>query len=222
MIQTYEDAIEAVAKRTYRNKQNIDQSDRQRRYSFVDLYGVEYHSTGDDQNPATIYIGISKDMEYINRFEFKLMITPFETYVATGGVQAATVEVKDKSLTTNGSTITPNPHSHGTEPHTHNLVSGKTLTPVTANTFRLYMDGIDLTPYLMAQGTWVNGEGVFPSVGIGRDYDILEVGSDMEAEGNTANRAKITSAGNHKIEITANGPFSVTLLNYLKYSNMNR
>lgn len=223
MIQTYDDALEAIAKRTYKNKQNINQKDRQRRYSFTDLYGVEFKDAGDVNAPATFYVGISKDMEYLNRFEFKVIIEPFVSYVASGGTQPATVIVKETELTLSGGVITPARHDHDTQAHTHNVASGITLTQVTATQFRMYMDGIDITPYLMAQyGNWINGEGIFPSADIGEDYDILVVGCDFEAQGNTAARKKLTSAGNHKIEITADGPFDARLITYLKYSNMNR
>ena len=223
MIQTYADALEVVAKRTYKNKQNIDQKDRQRRYSFVDLYGVEYTRQGDGGSPATIYIGISKDMEYLLRFEFKLLIQPFVSTVSTGGVQSATVIVDDTSLTTNGSTITPNPHNHTTQAHSHNVVSGVAMTHTTANDFRVYIDGIDITAYLMAQyGSWISGEGIYPSAEIDKDYDILEVISDLRSAGHYTEANTIAKAGNHKVEITSDSPFQVTLINYLKYSHMNR
>ena len=223
MIRTYEDALEAVAKRTYKNQQNIDQKDRQRRYSFTDLYGVEFRASGDVNSPATFYVGISKDIEYLNRFEFKIIIEPFMSYVATGGVQPATVTVNKTELTIVGGAINPSEHDHTTVAHTHNMVSGISLTQVTATQFRVYMDGVDITAYLMAQYMpWISGEGIYPSANIGEDYDILIVGCDLEAEGNTATRKKLTSAGNHKIEISADGPFDARLITYLKYSNMNR
>lgn len=223
MTLTYDEALGTIARGVFQNKENIDQKDRQRRYSFVDLYGVEYTRQGDGGAPATVYIGISKDMEYLLRFEFKLIIQPFVTTVASNGIQSAEVAVNNTSLSVNNSSITPNPHGHTTQPHTHNVVSGVSMTHTTANDFRVSIDGIDITPYLMAQyGSWIDGEGIYPSAEIDKDYDILEVISDLMSDGHETEARTIAKAGNHRVDITSDSPFQVTLVNYLKYSHMNR
>jgi hypothetical protein len=219
---TFDEAIGRVAKRTFQNKENIDQKDRQRRYSFVDMYGIEYTRQGDGGSPATFYIGIPKDMEYMLRYEFKLIVQPFVSTVASEGIQSAVVDVNPTSLSVSGSSVNPNPHDHSTQPHTHSVVAGVSMTHTTANDFLIKIDDIDVTPYLMAQGDWIDGEGIFPSAEIGDDFDILEVASDLKAEGRTEDAHKLVCAGNHKVEISSGSPFQVTLVNYLKYSHMNR
>jgi len=217
------DALETVAKGTYANKVNIDQKDRQRRHNFVDMYGVEFTRQGDGGAPATFYISISPDMVYLERFEFKLLIQPFVTTVSTGGIQSATVVVDDTSLTYNAGVITPNPHKHTTQAHSHNVTSGVAMTHTTANDFKVYIEGVDITAFLAAQyGSWISGEGVYPSIDIGEEYDILEVISDLKAAGRDSDAAKLSCAGYKKVEITSDSPFQVTLVNYLKYSHMNR
>ena len=104
------------------------------------------------------------------------------------------------------------------------MTAGITPVTTTANDFRVKVENIDVTPYLMAQygGAWLNGEGVYPSLQIGQDYDILEVASDLRGEGRDADADKLVRAGYKLIEITAGSPFSITLVNYLKYSHLNR
>lgn len=242
MILTQNQAIQRLSEKVYDNTRNLRQKDRQRRNTFLDLYGVEMTRQGDSSTPAKFYISITPDMIYLERFEFKLIIQPFASY--SSGMEIAEVEVNDTSLSLantsiavtediagvhtvtpnpHGHTLTPNPHKHTTVPHTHNLTSGITLTPITADDFRVYLEGIDITAYLMAQyGRWIDGEGVYPSLDINKNYDILEVACDMMAEGREADVNKLTHAGYKEVRVTANAPFQVTLVNYIKLSNMNR
>ena len=226
---TIESAINKVAKRVIDNTGDIEQTNRQRRNSFVDIYGTEYVRQGDGGAPARFRISVSPDMVYLERFEFKLIVEPFVTTVASNGIQSTEVTVNDTSLTVNDasssadkSTITPNPHRHTTQGHSHSVVSGIAFTHTTSKNFGIKVEGIDITPYLMAQGTWVNGEGIFPSEGILDNYDLLEVASDMMAEGRESDVEKLLSPGYKVVEISSDSPFQVILVLYLKYSNTNR
>lgn len=223
MYLTQEEALERVAERTYKNTKDINRDNRQRRNEVVDLFGVEYTRQGDASNPATFYISISPDMIYLDRFEFKLIIQPF-TSTVQGGTDSVTVTVNSKSLSVSNNTISPNPHNHTTSAHTHNVISGVSQTTLTASNFKVFVDSRNITPYLMAQygGSWISGEGVYPSLDVEENYDILEVASDFAGAGDVATATALTEAGYKKVEITANGPFQVTLVNYLKYSHMNR
>lgn len=216
------EAIERVAARTSKNAQDIAQKNKQRRYSVVDSNGMEFTRLGDVNAPARFYISVSPDMVYYHRFEFKLNIQPFTTTVS-GGTDAVVVAVDDTSLEIQNGQINPNPHKHTTIAHSHNIVSGITPTPVTATVFGVKVEGIDITPYLAAQyNDWIDGEGVWPSLDIEKDYDILQVANDLRAEGRYADAAKLVKAGYKAVEITANGPFQVTLVLYLKYDHLNR
>lgn len=230
MLLTTDEYIDRIAKRTVENSENIKQKDRQRRHSFVDLYGVEYTRQGDGSNPATFYISISPDMVYMERFEFKIIVSPFLTSNGMGTNTASPVigsTELETSLVKSGNeitgvNITPNPHTHTIGAHTHGLSPGVGSTPAQAGDYRMFIEGIDVTPYLMAQYDWVNGEGVWPNLVIGEDYDILEVASDLVAEGRSGEADLLTSSGYKRVQITGPGPFSVTLVNYLKYSHRNR
>lgn len=233
MLLTTEEALERVAQRTVDNTVDIRQKNKQRRHKVEDLYGVEYTRLGDSGAPARFYISISLDMVYIERFEFKLIIQPFVS-TAGSGTSAAVVSVNDTRLEVEEALaeenephshgIEPNPHRHSTEPHTHNIVAGITLIETTASDFLISIEGIDVTPYLMAQygGEWIDGQGVYPSLEIGRNYDILEVACDLEAEGRHEDADKLVSPGYKSVEISSGAPFQVTLVNYLKYSHLNR
>lgn len=241
MIITQDEAIERIAAQTVINRNRWSESLKQRRHQVTDMYGVEYTRAGDANNPARFYISISPDMVYLERFEFKLIVSSF---LSTGGSVTSAVsltvsgggsadcitnqEIDDIVQTGSSSgggggggseeegSISPNPHSHS-------IVPGITSIPTSASDFRVRVEGIDVTPYLMAQyGSWISGEGVYPSLEIGKDYDLLEVASDMIGEGKKTQADKIVRAGYKLIEVTSGTPFTVTLVNYLKYPHLNR
>lgn len=238
MRMTFEEALERTADRVVDNTKFIKENLRQRRNQVVDLYGVEYTRQGDNGSPAQFYISISPDMVYMERFEFKLIIQAFTSTAGSGtgeatvSINSRSLSVGDRSLSVSGSavspnphdhSISPNPHTHTAEPHTHNIVSGITKVPTDASDFRVVIEGIDVTAYLMAQyGRWISGQGVYPSLDIGEDYDILEVASDLRAEGRTADAEKLVSSGYKSIQIISGKPFQVTLVMYLKLSHLNR
>lgn len=226
-------AINILAERTYENSQDISQKNKQRRTKVVDLYGIEYMRQGGGSNQkATFYISVSPDLVYYQRFQFKLIIQPFETSVASNGVEEAStgISVNNRSLSISNNSITPNPHNHGiTDPkHSHNMIQGLTFSNVTADDFRITLEGEDITSYLTLQGggVFVDGEGIFPSTNINENFDILEVASDMSLEdGDDTTRVdKLLHPGYKKVQIwnTEGQLFNVTLVNYLKYSHINR
>lgn len=224
---TFDSALSMLFERTSDMHDDIKQKNRQRRTQVTDLFGVEYTRQGDGGAPATFYVSISPDMMYLERFACKLIIQPFVSTVS-GGTQSATVSILPENLTVDSKDeITPNPHTHGTVPHTHNVVSGISMTNTDAEDFRIKVAGVDVTAYLMAQtgGTWIKGEGIYPDAILGHDedlYDFLQVASDLEAEGRDADAQKILESGYKKVEISSSKPFNATMSLYLKYSHMNR
>ena len=223
MWMTEGEALERVARTTANSARNISQDNTQRRNQVVDLYGVEFYRQGDGGAPARFYLSISPDMVYMERFEFKLIIQPFISTVAAGGVQSATVNVDNTSLTVSGTNISPNPHKHTTQAHTHTITGGIAMSQTTAKDFRITIEGIDVTAYLTAQyDAWIDGEGVYPSLDVAKNYDILEVASDLIAEGRESDADKLTRSGYKMVEISSQTPFSVVLVAYLKYSHLNR
>lgn len=222
MDYTLNEVLEKLAGSTAANRKRIETGLKQRRNQAMDLQGVEYTRQGGSGAPATFYLSISPDMVYMERFEFKLIIQPF---VSSSGIGTSVTEVEveevDLSITS-ANKITPNPHTHKILKHSHQLSGGIATTPTTATDFRMAVEGIDITPYLMAQHGWVNGEGVYPALDVNRNYDILEVASDMCAEGKHADADKLVKAGYKRVQIFSEDLFSATLVLYQKYSHMNR
>lgn len=224
-----ENAIQRIAERTVDNSEELRKTRFQRRTEFTDLYGIPFTAQGDANNPAKFYISISPDLVYYLRFQFKLDIQPFTSTVSSG-TRAAVVDVDPTSLrgtvNNNTVTITPNPHDHEVQPHSHEVVSGLTLTHTTADDFAVGIHGVDISPYLREQqGSWIHGEGLYPSNSLEDEddfYDVLDVATVMHSEGKTADVEKILKPEFKTVEITSNAPFMATMYLYLKYSNMGR
>lgn len=219
------EALIRVAERTIDNRRQLKNSTQQRRTSFVDLYGIEYLRQGDANNPATFYISVSPDFAYYERFAFKFQIMPFVSSVA-GGTGSAVVDVNPTSLT-GGSSISPNPHDHSTQPHTHNIVKGLSYTNTTSSNWRVKIHDVDITPYLMEQqdGAWIDGEGIYPN-NRNEDkedfYDILDVACLLNEQGETDKVNKLLAPEFKKVEIISDAPFQVAAMCYIKYSVVNR
>lgn len=219
---TRDELLIRTVERVAANTQDIRQKNKQRRNQVTDIYGVEYTRQGDANTPAVFYIPVSPASAYLERFSFKLIIQPFASSVGSG-TESATVTVNNRNLSIENDNITPNPHNHTTQSHTHNLVSGLSLTHTTSSNFRVAIEGMDITPYLMAQyGEWIDGEGVFPSLEIDEDYDILEVASDFMAEGREDDVDKLVRSGYKPVTITSDGPFQVTMVVWIRFSHVNR
>lgn len=247
-----EQAFDILAERTLQNMEDIRQKNLQRRHQVVDLYGVEYSRLGDINNPAVVYISISPDMEYIERFQFKLIITPFSSSVGsmsssgTGSIGSTSLDVEHEITITQTGTdeydfdiqdpeVDPNPHTHSVSGITLTSTPGvtKTNVPSTAQ-FKVKVfdpvddpsgaNAVDISELLASQynGRWITGEGVYPSLQIDHDYDILQVACELEGLGLTRQRKLLTDPGYKGIIIEADCPFGVTLVNYLKYSHLNR
>lgn len=231
MEMTFVEALNRVAEKTYDNTKQLRRAVQQRRNGMEDLFGVCFSANGDADNPATFYVSISPDYGYLERFAFKFVIKPFSTTVK-GGTDSATVSVNNRSLSISGGDISPNPHSHGTQPHTHNIISGMSYVNTVSDYWRMRIHGVDITPYLIEQhdGEWIDmsdtsGEEIFPSNELDdrQDfYDILDVASMLTAEGNYTDRDKILAPEFKKIELISDAPFGVDAYLYLKYNHTNR
>lgn len=228
-----ERAISKLIERVSTLRERSRYSGLQRRNKVVDMYGVSYTAQGDQNTPAEIRISVSPDMIYYERFEFKLIISPFIIPIDSGGTGPATVTVSipeqdtsDRSLSVSNNNITPNPHNHNvpgqnvtSSAHSHNVNSGVTTSPSATGGYRVLIEGIDVTAELMLQmgGNWITGEGTYPSADL-KNFDIIMACGHLTE----TQRETILRPGYKKVEIKANGPFQVELHNYLKYNHLNR
>jgi len=221
-------AVNRIGERTYDQRQANKQSSNQRRNTFVDIYGLDIARQGDTNNHACFGVSISPDLIYYERWEFKIDIRPFAMPVAGGGTtDSVNATVANTSLTTNGTTITPNPHGHATAPHSHNLTAGISIIPSTISNFEVFIgtpemsdaDMINLTEHLKAQhpGEWPSGQGLFPSGELDK-FDILKAVGRLH----DWQKGAVLTSGYKIIQFRANGVFNASLVNYLKYSAVNR
>lgn len=223
--------VERVAEKTYHNSKKLSQNDRQRRDEFVDLYGIEFSKNGAANSPAKFHVSVSGDAAYMERFQFKLVIEPFQIN--------SELALTSTSLSVSGSSfsnlsVSPNPHNH-------QLVAGVTNINVSGSDFDVYCEGIKITEYLRAQvvaggWNWFDGEGVYPSTDLEQSFDLIEVACDMEAEADALDKqghadqaeqkrndaSKILRQGWKPIELHGSQPFGATMILYLKYQHMNR
>ena len=225
-LMTYTEYMNRLSERTIDNTRQLKKSVTQRRNGMEDLYGVCFSAEGDANNPASFYISLSPDFIYLHRLAFKLVIKPFTTTIQ-GATESATVTVDNRSLSTDGSSITPNPHNHGTQPHSHNVINGMAFVPTTSSTWQIKVAGVDISAYLREQqgGAWISGQGIYPNnrlEDVEDFYDILDVASVMFAEGRDADANKLIAPEFKEISIGSNAPFGVDLYMYVKYSSVNR
>lgn len=221
-------AINILGEHVYDLEQENKRDKTQRRVETVDLYGVPFTTDADGGAPATFWISLSPDMIYMERFAFKLIIEPFTATVGGGGAtQSAEVSISNTSLSVSNNQITPNPHNHEATPHSHNIVTGITKVNTDAHDFRVAIDGVDITAYLMAQqgGRWISGEGIYPDTSLGNErnlYDVQRVINDLRRMGHIEEGDKIRSSGFKKMTISSAKPFRTTMYLYLKYNYNNR
>ena len=223
---TYDEYLNMLSERVVDNTKQLKRDTRQRRNGMEDLYGVCFSANGDAESPATFYISLSPDYVYLERFAFKFVIKPYTTTIQ-GATGNATVAVDNTSLSVDNDAVTPNPHKHTTQPHTHNVINGIGHVHTTSTMWRVRIDGVDITPYLIAQhdGAWIEGEGVYPNNqldDVEDFYDILEVCDVLTDLGLESDREKILASKFKKVEIVSDAPFGVDAYLYIKYGHLNR
>lgn len=196
---TLQSAIDILAERTHDNKRNIAEKDRQRRNQIVDLYGVDYSRNSNKDNEAILYISISPDLVYYERFQFKLYIEE--------GTTATDFQIFVKSR------YYRNPD---TDAYETKLID---VTPYLQAQF----DGEWIEGG--RENAYPNNRIVEPAdtdTAPASAYDLLEVASMMYAEGREDLAEAILIPEHKEIVIKADAEFFAALVLYLKYSHLNR
>lgn len=232
---SYEQYLNMLSEKTLDNTRQLKRGVHQRRNGMEDLYGVCFSANGDANNPATFYISLSPDYVYLERFAFKFVIKPYTSSVAGASsvslnigntlLEAQAVQDPETSAITVG--ITPNPHTHTISGSIGGIDYGVSKQDTYSTNWRVIIDGIDITPYLIAQhdGEWINGEGIYPTNRLDRlidFYDILEVCDVLTSEGKIAEREQILASTFKPVQIVSDAPFGLDAYFYAKYSNLNR
>lgn len=219
------EAFGKVSKVTNRNRDNVRTEHYQRRTMVTEDFDKEYTAAGDGTNDtATIWLAVSPDLIYFERWEIKIIIDPFVVHSMPG--LAATTPAEHEVTPTHlsgGFSISPNPHTHGltNNPHTHAIVPGITTYPTHVGQFEVKMDWIDLTPYFRTQYStlpWITKDGIYPDMSVQNRYNILDAVNYMS----DFDRSKILAPGYHRLDFKADGLFSVRIREFKKYSFIHR
>ena len=80
MIISLEKALNIVGERSADSYRQLKQARRQRRTEYTDIYGVPFESETDDEPKLSeFHLSISPDLEYWERFQFKLRVVDAAT-----------------------------------------------------------------------------------------------------------------------------------------------
>lgn len=91
---TIEKALNIIGERTVDNHQMLKQARRQRRTEFVDIYGLPFSNELSSNNEFECRLFVSTDLEYWERFQFKLLVSATE-YINPDGFSFGIVDVDD-------------------------------------------------------------------------------------------------------------------------------
>lgn len=98
MALTMGQAIERIAERTVENHERWKQALKQRRTEYTDIYGIPYENElkGTAEKTAEFHIRISPDLEYYERYQFKLVVSGAETAISKFRIWIGTPESADE------------------------------------------------------------------------------------------------------------------------------
>ena len=217
----------------YNQRRQNKYTNAQRRNPDVDIPYGSHKDYGSGN--VSFDLPISRDLAYWSRFDFKLRIKDMVVPVSSGGasvtIQPTTISIKETELNFDDTKkeITPKKHTHQNDSHTHtatiNLGGGTSGVPSSINDFKMFINGIDITPYLKLQatemgGSWVNGNGLFPVNSDPNDmfyFDILDVTNFLPK----ADAETILSPGLKTITLQNNGVFGFDFIHRIKHSHRN-
>lgn len=189
-------AIERLAENTYENKQRWKQALKQRRTEYTDIYGIPMVSELNSNTAFEYHVAISTDLEYYERFQFKL-------FVKANG-----------SIDPDGFTFAiGRPGTAGDPDDTRDLVD------ISAYLEEQTGEWVDGSGYFPEEdiGTDVSGSfyDVLDAVGMimAEDRDQEDKEDDMNA---------ILNPGNKIVRIESDTPCEVMFIPYIKYSTVNR
>lgn len=200
MSMTLRKQLNILAERTYDNKRDISEKNKQRRNQVVDMYGMDISRESNSSNPyglkgdtATLYVSVSPDLVYYERFQFKL-------YINSNSAENFQIFVRTK-------------YTHDGEYKMGNI----DITPyLKAQEDGEWIEGGRETAY--PNNVLEDADPTAPA----NAYDMLEVADMMYAEGNEEQAEAILRPEFKKFLVRADGEFFCAMILYLKYSHLNR
>lgn len=170
-------------------------------------------SGGGSGSSESVYLNVSKSLSLDDyQLASKGDIDSMFTSDSVGNVPTL-----DKTV--GGSiSISPNPHNHGGGGGGGGSSSATTAS-FDPSSLEIWLDGVDLTPYFIAQygQNTVHGYGVYPTDGVAT-YDILEAVNYMS----DADYEKALKTGYKRFEVKADGIVEIKIHLYLSYNFVNR
>lgn len=234
-----ENAIGTLATRTNNSTKRLKRDNKQRRNQVTDDFDKEYECIGDKNSRGRIYLAISPDMVYIERWEFKVIVQPFTVPLSTESTSLSPVtltidpieiETPSKKLEIKDGKISPESHTHPKitirprivpETHTHIPQAGITTVPSSFGNLKIYLDGRDFTEAFKSQYKdqgWIDKDGIYPDASMEHRYNILEALDTLPKD----KVSDYLKQGYHTLEFEADSLFSIKIREFKKYSFTNR
>lgn len=195
MIIPLEKALNIIGERTSDNHLMLKQARRQRRTEYTDIYGVPFESEISDSRKSEFHLFISPDIEYWERFQFKLFVADApESGFDENGFTFKIIELNDDgSEASSGDISAELAEQHGS-----------------------WIDGNGFFPSEEISDEGADAEDFF---------DILYTTTTMwnrNGDGDRRSVKRILNGGTKLIRITAPVSCKVTFIPYIKYSTVNR
>lgn len=196
MRNNLQSALNILAERTHDSKKNLSEKDKQRRNQVVDLFGVDLSRQSNSDNEAILYVSVSSDLVYYERFQFKIYI---DDTSATDFQILARIKVEKSEDEYEWENFDLTPYLQ--EQQDGDWINGDNDGDAWPNN----SDIVDADPDEPPNA-----------------YDILDVASTLEAEGKQNYADALLRPGFRRFIVKANSSFFAAMILYLKYSHLNR
>lgn len=202
MRNNLQSVLNVLSERTYENKKNISEKDKQRRNQVVDLFGIDLSRISSPskkeagKEDAVLYVSVSSDLIYYERFQFKIYI---DDTTATDFQIIAWIKVEKSADEYEWEEFDLTPYL--IEQEDGEWIDGENG----GNAWPNNSDIVDTDPDEPPNA-----------------YDVLDVASTLEAEGKREYAEALLRPGFRKFYVRANGSFFAAMILYLKYSHLNR
>lgn len=197
MIVPLDKALNILGERTIENRQMLKQARRQRRTEYTDIYGVPFKTekTEGGNERFRCHLFISTDLEYWERFQFKLRVTS-DSQINPNSFKFKIARINDE----------------GTE-----------TDPIDISEYLIEQHGEEAWVGADNESDYYPTEDIGDENADSTDFfDVLDATSLMWESGNTSDVHKILDAGTKIITMDANVDCNITFIPYIKYSSLNR
>lgn len=197
MMVPLDKALNILGERTIDNHQMLKQARRQRRTEYTDIYGVPFKTekTEGGNERFRCHLFISTDLEYWERFQFKLRVTS-DSQINPNSFKFKIARINDEGAETD---------------------------PIDISEYLIEQHGEEAWVGADNESDYYPTEDIGDENADSTDFfDVLDATSLMWESGNTSDVHKILDAGTKIITMDANVDCNITFIPYIKYSSLNR